>query len=286
MKKNFLIRLFYKLYIEIKIFLLKRNIFILNYFFFNFSEILIKLLSRKRKSMQIKLEPVQDLQFTIQPNKKIINIENPEFLNPRGARYDGISIDPKSFINKSKKFFGKNYSHLDLGCGSGSLIYYSREENIDAVGIDNILDQKSKYAFWLSKYKNAYLNTDITKDFQIYSKEEDAKFDLITLWEVFEHIEKQDLPILIKNIAKHMNKNSLLIGSVCTIRDENPLKKSVYHKTVENKDWWISKFKENGICEFKDHDYYTEDMIRGNGIGYFDWDPKDDYGFHIIGKLC
>ena len=238
MKKNFLIRLFYKLYIEIKIFLLKRNIFILNYFFFNFSEILIKLLSRKRKSMQIKLEPVQDLQFTIQPNKKIINIENPEFLNPRGARYDGISIDPKSFINKSKKFFGKNYSHLDLGCGSGSLIYYSREENIDAVGIDNILDQKSKYAFWLSKYKNAYLNTDITKDFQIYSKEEDAKFDLITLWEVFEHIEKQDLPILIKNIAKHMNKNSLLIGSVCTIRDENPLKKSVYHKTVENKDWW------------------------------------------------
>ena len=54
----------------------------------------------------------------------------------------------------------------------------------------------------------------------------------------------------------------------------------------ENKDWWISKFKENGICEFKDHDYNTDDMIRGNGIGYFDWDPKDDYGFHIIGKLC
>ena len=99
-------------------------------------------------------------------------------------------------------------------------------------------------------------------------------------------MEKKDLSILIKNVCKHMKANSLLIASISTIRDENPLTKSVFHKTVENKDWWISKFKENGICEFIDHDYNTDDMIRGNGIGYFDWDPKDGYGFHIIGKLC
>jgi hypothetical protein len=47
MKKNLIIRILYKIYQETKLFLLQRNWKIINFFFFNLSEFLFALLSKK-----------------------------------------------------------------------------------------------------------------------------------------------------------------------------------------------------------------------------------------------
>ena len=118
----------------------------------------------------------------------------------------------------------------------------------------------------------------------IKKKHKDFKFDLITLWEVFEHIETNFLSMLIQNIRRHMHEQSIVVASICTVRDENPLKKAIYHKTVQSKEWWLEFLNKNGIEPINNHHYLPEEMLRANGIGYFDPDPKDGYSFHLIAK--
>jgi 2-polyprenyl-3-methyl-5-hydroxy-6-metoxy-1,4-benzoquinol methylase len=285
MKKNLIIRILYKIYQETKLFLLKRNWKIVNFFFFNLSEFLFALLSKKPNA-KIEYGPIINSDYSINQNIKIFKEtvdKNPENINPRGSVYDCISISPTNFINKTKKSFGENFTHLDLGCGSGSFVYNSRELGADSVGVDNYLNRKN-VPYWNSKYRNFFLKADISKDFFIQKNNKDVKFDLITLWEVFEHIETNLLSTLIENIRRHMHEQSIVVGSICTVRDENPLKKAIYHKTVQSKEWWLEFLNKNGLQPTNKHYYLPEEMLRANGIGYFDPDPKDGYSFHLIAK--
>ena len=157
MKKNLIIRILYKIYQETKLFLLQRNWKIINFFFFNLSEFLFALLSKK-PNVKIECSPIINSDYSIYQNIKILKEtvdKNPENINPRGSVYDCISISPINFINKTIKIFGKNYTHLDMGCGSGSFVYNSRELGVDSVGIDNYLNREN-VPYWNSKYRNFF----------------------------------------------------------------------------------------------------------------------------------
>jgi len=285
MRKNLLLRILYKTYQETKLFLYTKNWKIVNFFFFNLSEFLFYFLSKK-PNVKIETSPIINSDYSIYQNNKASDQEvneNPETINPRGSVYDCISISPTNFIKKTKKIFGKNYTHLDLGCGSGSFVYNSRKAGVDSIGVDNYLDRK-KVPYWNSIYKNFYFNADISKDLFLKKNYQDVKFDLITLWEVFEHIDTDKLPTLIQNICRHMHEKSIIVGSICTVRDENPLKNAIYHTTVQPKEWWLKFLDKNGLTPTNNHYYLSHEMMRANGVGTFDPDPRDGYSFHFIGE--
>ncbi len=71
MKKNLIIRILYKIYQETKLFLLQRNWKIINFFFFNLSEFLFALLSKKPNS-KIEYDPIINSDYSIYQNIKIL----------------------------------------------------------------------------------------------------------------------------------------------------------------------------------------------------------------------
>jgi len=62
---------------------------------------------------------------------------------------------------------------------------------------------------------------DITKPFRIFADEKPAAFDLVTAWEVLEHIATRDLPSLFTNILSHLQPGGYFIASTTSTPDIN-----------------------------------------------------------------
>jgi len=101
-------------------------------------------------------------------------------------------------------FLNKNSSGkvLDIGCGTGMFLKICKENNWETFGTEP--DEKTRiFAIENSK-------TEIKQN--IFTDYESQKFDIITMWHVFEHI--HDLNKNIERIKELMNTNSFLIIAV------------------------------------------------------------------------
>lgn len=116
---------------------------------------------------------------------------------------------------------------LDLGCAGGKLILDAAEqkETDICIGLDGsvgVYNQES----WSSK-KNSHIlkNADISKPFTILdSKKDKVIFDVITSWEVIEHLYEEDLEQYFNNVHDHLANSGVFIGSIANFpdyRDEN-----------------------------------------------------------------
>lgn len=131
---------------------------------------------------------------------------------------------------------------------------------------------------------------DITKEF-LLQREDGAiqRFDIITAWEVLEHIAECDLPQLFKNIKRHLNPDGYFVGSIANWDDIDPDSGVNWHITVHPYEWWRDIFMDCGfeICTEK---FHTIDLARG---GY---NPPHCYerpypdvdmqkSFHIVARI-
>jgi len=111
------------------------------------------------------------------------------------------------FIYHTKKYV-KNKNMLDLGCGSGRLCLYASKYAKHVTGIDYIdsaIDFSNKFAK-MCKIKNVDFHV---ADLDYFSKK---KFDVITMSEVLQHVDK---PLqTFKKCNKLLNKNGYFIVSI------------------------------------------------------------------------
>jgi len=107
-------------------------------------------------------------------------------------------------------------------------------------------------------------------------------FHCITAWEVLEHIPTEKLSTLIDNISHHLEPDGIVVVSVDTAPDSNPVTGAVYHVTLQPKNWWLEQFARAGLVECERHPFTTRDYVRGHGMGLTDWDPADGEGFHLV----
>jgi 2-polyprenyl-3-methyl-5-hydroxy-6-metoxy-1,4-benzoquinol methylase len=173
---------------------------------------------------------------------------------------------------------------LDLGCSGGAFVRSILDDGYTAVGLEGSdMSKKLSSGEWGTIPLHLF-TCDITKPFHIQGTEARRElFDVITAWELLEHIPKASLADLIKNIHDNLRPNGYFIASVATFRDENPLTGAVYHVTLEPKPWWISQFAESGFREVSHHKFTTRDWVRGNGTGLTNWSEEEgDYGFHLL----
>jgi hypothetical protein len=115
---------------------------------------------------------------------------------------------------------------------------------------------------------------------------QNAAFNVITAWEVLEHIPASDLGSLLKNVHSHLQDSGYFIGSISLVeyvgRDGIP-----YHVTLQPKTWWRDKFQKCGLTMITDHPFNEHMFCRGNGPQFQDFHnyfqhPED--GFHFVAK--
>lgn len=99
----------------------------------------------------------------------------------------------------------KNKSVLDFGCGGGyGTEYLSRFTDKDVLGYD--VDAKT------IKINNQFFFRNKNLKFT-YDKHELGKYDIITSFQVIEHINQTFIPLYLGEIREHLNKGGLFICS-------------------------------------------------------------------------
>lgn len=224
-----------------------------------------------------------------QKNIKKIHVEtkhpiaesSPDHQMPWGTIRD---CSTNRFFNEKLNNLYKNkfIKILDLGCSGGGFVKSCLDDGHLAIGIEGSdISQKTKRAHW-ANLSNLFLFTaDITKQFSIKVETEDAKnnlsFDIITLWEVIEHISEQDLITVSNNLKNHLLPSGLIIMSVCP--NEEIVNGIKLHQTVKEKKWWIDFFASHNLKHLPEYEkYFNGHYIRGHKQG-------DQNVFHLILSL-
>lgn len=194
---------------------------------------------------------------------KPVALDSLDHTNPLGTANDNSSN-----FEFNKKLFKlipqAELSVLDLGCAGGGFIKSLLDANVLAVGIEGSdYSQKIKRAEWQTIPDNLF-TADITEPFQLVEinenqQEKKLKFNLITAWEVLEHIKENQLVDVFKNIERHLAPQGTVIFSVSATRGT-----ANNHQTVKNKKWWLKIISNLGFANQQKAVYYFgHSWVRG-----------------------
>jgi SAM-dependent methyltransferase len=186
---------------------------------------------------------------------------------PRGAALDN---------SRNRRFNWKLYGLyaaldrpmrvLDLGCAGGGFVRDCLYDGRLAVGIEGS-DYSSNWgrAEWPLLGGRYLFTADITRPFAVVTGEpasgERMLFDVVSLWEVLEHITERDLPAVFQNIRAHLAPGGLVIASISS----EPVR---HHQTVQDRAWWAATFRAQGLVPAGEYvGYFSTQFIRGPKYG-------------------
>ncbi len=192
--------------------------------------------------------------------------DSPDHLQPHGTSRDNsrnYQFNRKLFA----LFKSASPSILDLGCSGGGFVKSCLDDGRIAIGIEGSdYSLKKKRAEW--KTIPAFLFTgDVTYPFTIgrtshSSKNTKCLFDVITSWELIEHIKTRSLPHLCGNVLRHLAPNGIWIMSVSP--QEEVIQGFRLHQTVKHRSWWIKLFRSVGLVHSAElEEYFGDDWVRG-----------------------
>jgi len=130
------------------------------------------------------------------------------------ASLDEEYSDPKSLMYKKihivDSFIPNGGILLDIGSGTGELIYLRLGKHRKIYGIDN--DIKS-----LEMCQQKFLQNDNVKIFSVsinqINERIQEKIDCITCLDILEHIQEKEIPLVLKNIHGLLNTQGIFIFS-------------------------------------------------------------------------
>lgn len=187
-----------------------------------------------------------------------------DHIMPIGTRYD--QSKNWRFNANLYRFFPDNYlvKLMDLGCSGGTLVKEVIDDGHFAIGLEGSdWSKKFKRAAW-AYIPDSLFTCDITKKFEVFDYKR-VLFDVITAWEVMEHIKESDLPKLLVNVKNHIQPSGLFIVSVTSM--PHIVNGINLHQTIQSKKWWINMFKKNGFTALQGHhDYFNGQFVRGGKV--------------------
>ena len=171
-----------------------------------------------------------------------------DHLYPHGTIRDNTRY-PR-FIKKCEELLGREngLAFLDLGCSGGGMVLDAALRGHLSIGLEGSdCSAKELRAEW--RLLGDRLKTcDITKPFRLEQADGMIqKFDIITAWEVMEHIAENDLPQLFCNIQEHLSDDGYFIASIANWDDIDPKTGVNWHVTVHPYDWWKARFEQAGF---------------------------------------
>ena len=213
-----------------------------------------------------------------------IAVSSNDTIYPRGCKNDN-SICLR-FNRKLNSWFdgSPRLKILDLGCAGGGMVRSFLDEGHFAVGLEGSdFPLTNQLAEW-STIPYHLFTCDITQPFQLMEDKsgDPLYFDVITAWEVMEHIPEGLIPGLLANIDRHLAPGGKLIFSIATFLDWDSATGIKWHVTVKPEEWWIDRFQEAGFCVDREHPFKKGDYIRGSGNCRGDWTEDSNTGFHLV----
>lgn len=178
-------------------------------------------------------------------NMKVITdhpvaIDSPDHIFPWGTKRDNTT--DLGFIQEIEQYFDqKRIKTLDVGCSGGQLTIDFIDRGHTAIGIEgsdfSVLHSRANWP----KYHNVNLFTcDAAKPYQIVDDEgNQVLFDLMTSWDVIEHIHPDDLEQFFNNIKQHMADNAIFCVSTTSLPDV--IEGHVLHQSVFDKEIWFTE---------------------------------------------
>ena len=129
---------------------------------------------------------------------------------------------------------------IDFGCAGGGIVEDFIDRGHLAIGLDGSdASYLIKRACW-GKIPNNLFLCDCARPFQVLCNSQPFKADVITSFEFFEHIYREDIPKVCDNIKNLLNKDGFSIHSIA-------LFESGHHVTWKDKEWWFYIFEQNGL---------------------------------------
>lgn len=209
---------------------------------------------------------------------------------PRGTAQDNTRL-PR-FVAACERYFAQRgqppraLTYLDLGCSGGGLVLDFLLRGHEGFGIEGSnYSQLGLRAEWRILRDNLF-TADITKRFTLSrgGAGDPIAFDVVSAWEVMEHIADRDLVQLFDNVQRHLKPGGLFVGSIAVVPDGDEKTGAVYHHTVEPQDWWQQRFDQLGMRMIENHGFEFADFCRGTGNGPIDRDYRLEpgVGFHFV----
>ena len=160
--------------------------------------------------------------ITLKTNNPIA-FDSPDHITPWGTMRDNTTN--LNFIDEIHEFFKlnnevDNFNFLDLGCSGGQLVVDFHKRGNLSIGLEGSdYSVKHQRANWPEYYNKILFTCDVTKPYTIYNNDEKVEFDLITAWEVVEHIHPKDLSNFFSYINDNLKTGGLFLASISTVGD-------------------------------------------------------------------
>ncbi len=218
----------------------------------------------------LKVEPIYGVETS-----KPVAYDSPDHIQPWGTARDNSS-DLRFNWRLYKWRETTRISVLDLGCSGGGFVKSILDGGGTAVGIEGSdYSLKNKRAEWATIPGNLF-TADITAPFQVSfkatadDKPTAALFDIVTAWEVMEHIRADQLPQVAENILQHLAPGGVFIASISPF--EEVINDVSLHQTLMDEAAWMESFAKLGLVQQPFvRKAFASDWVRGgdNAPGSF-----------------
>jgi hypothetical protein len=215
-----------------------------------------------------------------------IALDSHDHISP-DSTVEGV-VRPTLFVQDCIRILGTEMKGLDLGTGAAGIVFEFLMSGVMAIGVDGSnFCRQNKVGYW-PLIPHHLFTCDITKPFSFINADSQTpiEFDVITMWEVLEHLEAVSLKELFKNITLHLSDQGYFIGSVSLIEytdaNGNP-----YHVTLKPRQWWKAEFERGGLDLLDDHPFIEKNFPRGNGPRYQDfhnYHQRPGDGFLLVAR--
>lgn len=191
------------------------------------------------------------------------------------------------FIARCEELFRRPLTYLDMGCSGGGLVLDFILRGHRGYGVEGSdYSKRGERSEW-RLLKNNLFTADITRQFRLREHCGDIiRCDIISAWEVMEHISEEDLPAVFQNVTSHLKSDGIFIGSIALGPDDNKLTGARYHRTVQTRPWWEARYREFGLQFTEEHPFEFRDFCRGTANGPIDPDysVEPTAGFHFVAR--
>lgn len=197
--------------------------------------------------------------------------DSPDHTSPHGTALDNHTNE--DFCDIMIHHFRDNHKinricMADLGCSGGASVKSFLEKGHEAIGLEgsdySLIHQRAEW----SVIPNHLFTCDLSRPFmivkfnEIRNRWEKAKFDLISAWEFFEHLNTTGLECLFHHIKEYLEPHGLLVASVPSHKD------NLWHQTCEERPWWLEFAAKFGLINDEDIEnclFEREALVRAYG---------------------
>lgn len=204
--------------------------------------------------------------------------DSPDHIQPTGTVRDHTR-HPR-FIRACENFFPdkKRLSFLDLGCSAGGIVLDAVLRGHIGIGLEgsdiSYLEQRAE---WRLLRENLF-TCDISKPFMLTQNGSTPYiFDVVSAWEVLEHLKREGVEELFANLARHIRPGGIFACSISRVdggfmEDGRPI-----HQTCEPLSWWEKAAQGQGFERMQNPPLSRADYARGNGNPSVYYQPRNSY---------